>query len=147
MNVVYPIEKNLAFHDAEGFTIFFSRSNFRKDVYLFLDEIDVLLAVPNIRNDFLSELRAIKTMRSTNGNETYALAGILGVGVFNVEKLTRRTSNVSPFNTSELFRLCQPSEEAVCQMLASYGCDIGKDLTAFGHDIYGHTRGHLELSS
>ena len=57
MNVVYPIEKNLAFHDAEGFTSFFSRSNFKKDVYLLLEEIDVLLAVPNICNDFLSELR------------------------------------------------------------------------------------------
>ena len=147
MNVVYPIEKNLAFHDAEGFTSFFSRSNFKKDVYLLLDEIDILLAVPNICNDFLSELRAMKTIRSANRKETYALAGILGIGVFHVEKFTRRISDISPFDTSELFRLCQPSEEAVYQMFASYGCDIGKDLTAFGHDIYGRTRGHLGLTS
>ena len=147
MNIVYPIEGNLAFHDAEGFANFFSCSNFDKDVYLLLDEIDELLAVPDICSDFLSELRSIKTTRSTNGNKTYALAGILGIGVFHVEKFTRTTSIVSPFYISELFRLCQPSEEAVSQMFTSYGTDIGKDLTDFGHDIYGRTRGHMGLTS
>ena len=116
-------------------------------MYLFLDEIDQLLSEPDICKDFLSALRAMKTMRCANAKETFALAGILGIGVFRIKDLTLSVTDASPFNTSELFRLSQPSEEAVSQMFASYGTDIGKDLTAFGHDIYGRTRGHLGLTS
>ena len=146
INIVYPVAGCLVFDDAAGFEKFLAWGNFEKDLYLLLDEIDALLNIPDICNDFLSALRAMKTMRCTNAEHTFALAGILGIGVFHVEKL-RRISNISPFNTSELFRLSQPSEEAVSQMFASYGSDIGKDMTLFGHDIYGRTRGHLGLTS
>jgi hypothetical protein len=47
-------------------------------VYLLLDEIDQLLPVPTVCENFLLALRAMKTMRSTNSKKTFALAGILG---------------------------------------------------------------------
>ena len=114
---------------------------------LLFDEIDQLLSEPDICEDFLSALRSMKTMRCTNAKHTFALAGILGIGVVQIKKLILSTSKASPFNTSELFRLSQPSEKAVSQMFAIYGTDIGKDLTVFGHNIYGRTRGHLGLTS
>ena len=56
-------------------------------------------------------------------------------------------SVISPFNIADLFRLPQPSEEAVCQMFTSFGSDVDLDLAVFGRDIYGRTRGHLGLTS
>ena len=116
-----PGKGHLGFNDAAGFKKFLGWANFKKDVYLFLDEIDQLLSEPDICKDFLSELHAMKTMRCTNAKETFALAGILGIGVFHIKDLTLSVTDASPFNTSELFRLSQPSEEAVSQMFASYG--------------------------
>ena len=101
---------------------------FKKDAYLLLDEIDALFSVPDICEVFLSALRVMKTMRCTNAKYTFAFAGIPGMCVFHVEKLTR---TITLFDASDLFRLYQPSEEAVSQRFASYGSDIGKDLTVF----------------
>lgn len=67
-------------------------------MYLILDEIDQLLSLPKICENFLSTLRAMKTMRSTNPKKTFALAGILGIGVFHVNKLILSGSKNSPFN-------------------------------------------------
>jgi hypothetical protein len=146
IHIVHRVE-GFKFHDADGFLKFFDWANFEKNVYLMLDEIDQLLSVPKICENFLSALRAMKTMRSTNSKKTFALAGILGIGVFHVSKLILSGSKISPFNTSDLFRLPQPSEEAVCQMFTSFGSDVDLDLAVFGRDIYGRTRGHLGLTS
>lgn len=135
------------FHDAAGFLSFFAWANFKKKVYLLLDEIDQLLSTPKICVDFLSALRSIKTMRDTHSKESFAIAGILGIGVFHVNKLILTGSVVSPFNIADLLRLPQPSEEAVCQMFTSFGSDVDLDLAVFGRDIYGRTRGHLGLTS
>ena len=142
--VIHRVE-GIEFHDASGFLKIFEWANFEKNVYLLLDETDQLLSVPEICEDFLSALRAMKTMRSTNSKQTYALAGILGIVVFHVNELI--LSKVSPINTSDLFRLPQPSEEAVCQMFTNFGSDVDLDLEVFGRDIYGRTRGHLGLTS
>ena len=137
INIVYDV-KGIEFHDAPGFLQFLPWQNFQKNVYLLLDEIDQLFSTPKICENFLSTLRVTKTMRNTNSKHGYALAGVLGIGVYHVIKLVL-SSTISPFNTCDLFRLPQPSEEAVCQMFTSFGRDVDLDLSVFGRDIYART--------
>ena len=135
------------FHDAAGFLNFFGWNNFKKDVCLILDDIHHLLSSPNVCESFLSALRVTKTARDTNLEKTYALAGILGIGLLLVKKLILSDSKASPFIESDLFRLPQPSEGAVRQMFTSFGNDVDLDLAIFGRDIYGRTGGHMGLTS
>jgi hypothetical protein len=120
-----------------------------KDVVIIIDEFDQLLSLETFRNEFLGILRSIQTTNRSSQERISAIQSILGIGVLNIRRLMEPMGDsISPFNTCSLYRLQQPSFDAVADMFNSYGQSCGLPSTEiYAADIFAFTSGHPGLTS
>ncbi len=100
--------------------------------FLLFDEFDRLVDASNeVREDFLSALRSMKTSNSVHREDDeqspprYALNGLLGIGVYRITSLltSSNESKVSPFNVSSKE---SPPDQTLNEVTAM-ACDYATD--------------------
>eukprot|EP00742_Colponemidia_sp_Colp-10_P006789 GILJ01007276.1.p1 GENE.GILJ01007276.1~~GILJ01007276.1.p1 ORF type:complete len:623 (+),score=62.08 GILJ01007276.1:478-2346(+) len=108
-------------------------------VVLFIDELDFLYEVPEIKDSFLNLFRGLKQMR-----EELSLHAVVGIGPFNILKLT--TEKTSPFNITDQ-TLCQNVTYAQMRILFQQW-EREREFrlpTDISLDVFQRTKGHLGL--
>ena len=135
-----------------SFVEFFGRRLWaNRRVVLIIDEFDgLLLADEAIRREFLSSLRTIKSQNDSSEHRTYALVGMLAMGVNHMLKLgtTEVINGVSPFNTSEAVQPPRPTADQARTLFTQFQDDHNVSIEQeVVEDVIAMCGGHVGLLS